>query len=580
MATNNSLNTGVTPLASSQGGTGVNAIPTTASASHFAAWDASVNLPANSFLAGYATTATAGATTTLSVTSAEQQFFTGTLAQTVLMPVTSTLTLGQQYQIVNNSSGVVTVQSSGAATIQAMAAGTILHLTVILTSGTTAASWFASYESATGSGSVSAGTANQVGYYAVTGNVISGLASANNALLVTSATGVPSIGNAILADITINGIKAGRGGGAVATNTVFGAGAYAAGTSGARNTVIGNAAAAAMSAGNDNTLIGHNVINATAGSVSQNTMVGSRIAEIATTCSANVFMGYRAAGNSTTPSQNIVIGHTAGFGSTSSVAMTTASNNVLIGYTSDVNAADCLGAIAIGSGSIGTAPTGVTSADLSPGIALGSSSFAVGVSGDSSMFTGLFDRGWWRPRINDFNIFIPAFVKDVKTGSASMVTTSVGTPILSAAMTNGQVIIGSTGATPTAAALTPGTGISITNAAGSITIANTGSLSWASIAGTTQTAAVNTGYVISNASATTVTLPATAALGSVVKIAGTGTAGWILLPGAGQTIEIGSSPATTSVTSDNQFDCIELVCTVANTTWVMLSSVTSGFTIV
>lgn len=42
------------------------------------------------------------------------------------------------------------------------------------------------------------------------------------------------------------------------------------------------------------------------------------------------------------------------------------------------------------------------------------------------------------------------------------------------APTNGQLLIGSTGAAPVAATLTQGTGISISNAAGSITIANTG----------------------------------------------------------------------------------------------------------
>jgi hypothetical protein len=61
------------------------------------------------------------------------------------------------------------------------------------------------------------------------------------------------------------------------------------------------------------------------------------------------------------------------------------------------------------------------------------------------------------------------------TNSASLITNSTGVPVWSSTMTNGQVIIGSTGATPTAAVLTAGTGISITNAAGSITIANTGS---------------------------------------------------------------------------------------------------------
>lgn len=42
------------------------------------------------------------------------------------------------------------------------------------------------------------------------------------------------------------------------------------------------------------------------------------------------------------------------------------------------------------------------------------------------------------------------------------------------AATNGQILIGSTGSAPVAASITPGTAISVTNAAGSITINNTG----------------------------------------------------------------------------------------------------------
>lgn len=58
--------------------------------------------------------------------------------------------------------------------------------------------------------------------------------------------------------------------------------------------------------------------------------------------------------------------------------------------------------------------------------------------------------------------------------SAVLVTNSSGVPAFSGTMTNGQLIIGSTSGTPTAATLTPGAGITITNAAGSITIAGTG----------------------------------------------------------------------------------------------------------
>lgn len=95
---------------------------------------------------GFTSTATAAGTTVLTATSTGIQEFTGSTTQTVTMPVVSTLPrTGVQYYIVNNSSGVVTVQSSGANTIQAMDANTSLLLTCILATGTTAASWNGTY---------------------------------------------------------------------------------------------------------------------------------------------------------------------------------------------------------------------------------------------------------------------------------------------------------------------------------------------------------------------------------------------------------------------------------------------------
>lgn len=90
---------------------------------------------------GYATTATAAGTTTLTTASMYQQFFTGATTQTVTMPVVTTLYLGQKWRVTNNSSGIVTVQSSGANAIYAIPAGGDVIFTCILITGTTAASW-------------------------------------------------------------------------------------------------------------------------------------------------------------------------------------------------------------------------------------------------------------------------------------------------------------------------------------------------------------------------------------------------------------------------------------------------------
>ena len=89
----------------------------------------------------YTTTATAAGTTTLTVSSTLLQFFTGVTTQTVVLPVVSTLSLGQRYEIHNNSSGAITVNSSGSNLVATVAANTTTVCTCILITGTTAASW-------------------------------------------------------------------------------------------------------------------------------------------------------------------------------------------------------------------------------------------------------------------------------------------------------------------------------------------------------------------------------------------------------------------------------------------------------
>ena len=90
---------------------------------------------------------------------------------------------------------------------------------------------------------------------------------------------------------------------------------------------------------------------------------------------------------------------------------------------------------------------------------------------------------------------------------------------LSSTPTNGQLDIGN-GTGFTRATLTAGTGIGITNAAGSITISNTSSGAPALnvVTGTTQTAVAGNQYVLTNAAASTLTLPASPTAGDVVWV--------------------------------------------------------------
>lgn len=181
------------------------------------------------------------------------------------------------------------------------------------------------------------------------------------------------------------------------------------------------------------------------------------------------------------------------------------------------------------------------------------------------------------------NTILYASAADTVTGlatanSASLVTSSAGVPAWSSSMTNGQVIIGSTGATPTAATLSSSGNISITNGAASITIGTSGfaSFSWTT-ASINTSMAINTGYITLGAGVLTMTLPTTAAVGSVIRIAGQGAGGWSIAQSAGQTIHFGSSNTTTgaggSLSSTNRYDSVELVCSVANLDFVVVSCI-------
>lgn len=143
--------------------------------------------------------------------------------------------------------------------------------------------------------------------------------------------------------------------------------------------------------------------------------------------------------------------------------------------------------------------------------------------------------------------------------------------------TNGQLLIGN-GTGYTLSTLTASTGISITNAAGSITIASTGGgYTWTVVTGTTQTIAINNGYICGNAALITYTLPSTAAVGSMFIVQGRDAGGWRIAQNAGQQIIVGSTLSTAgvsgSVSSTNRYDSITLVCVTANTTFAVQAGV-------
>jgi len=163
-------------------------------------------------------------------------------------------------------------------------------------------------------------------------------------------------------------------------------------------------------------------------------------------------------------------------------------------------------------------------------------------------------------------------------GSGTGAITATGQP------TNGQLLVGSTGVDPVLATLTAGTGITVTNGAGSITIDSTaGGVTWNEETGTSATMVVDNGYIANNAGLVTLTLPATASVGDLIQVDGKGAGGWLIAQNAGQTVHFLAQSTTTgaggSLASTTQYDCVTYRCITANTTWVV-ETVVGNLTVV
>lgn len=138
----------------------------------------------------------------------------------------------------------------------------------------------------------------------------------------------------------------------------------------------------------------------------------------------------------------------------------------------------------------------------------------------------------------------------------SVMVSEAGSAAVGVVLATGQILVGVTGGDPVAQ-----------------TLQNIST--WVDQTSASVTMAVNTGYVADNAGLVTLTLPATAALGSRFQVVGKGAGGWTIAQASGQSIKFGTSTTTTttgSLASTNANDCVELVCTTANTVFTVFSA--------
>lgn len=152
------------------------------------------------------------------------------------------------------------------------------------------------------------------------------------------------------------------------------------------------------------------------------------------------------------------------------------------------------------------------------------------------------------------------------------------------ALTDGQLVIGSTAGAPAAASLTAGANITITPGSNSITIASSGNMTWTEVVASPQVISVNNGYIPNLGGGVAFSLPAASVVGDMFSIVGK--AGiWSITQGAGQQIHVGATSTTVgaggSLTAAAATDSATFVCIIANTTWQVVGGPqTAGFVLV
>lgn len=129
-----------------------------------------------------------------------------------------------------------------------------------------------------------------------------------------------------------------------------------------------------------------------------------------------------------------------------------------------------------------------------------------------------------------------------------------------------------------------GTGISTSGASNTMTINSVGGgLSWSVVTLSTQSIATNNGYFANRGGGVSFSLPTTCNVGDVVAVAAMNAGGWSITQSTSQQIQLSgvatTSGASGSLTSTKIGDSVLLVCNVANTSFLSIST-TGNITVV
>jgi hypothetical protein len=285
---------------------------------------------------------------------------------------------------------------------------------------------------------------------------------------------------------------------------------------------------------------------------------GTRCLELLTTGSHNVAVGLEAMKSAITADSNTAIGYQSSF------SLDDGSFNATLGYRAGYSMVDTVGNVLIGANAGLNTVSGANLILIGPAAGI---NYTLGYSGNIV----IGDSGGL---VGEENVIRVGFNGKTSQcyimgiyGTNAGVTANVATVV-----SNNQ--LGS-------ATIVGGTGISVTPGANSITISYSGGapsfFPWTLITSST-TASPNNGYICSSGSTLFVALPSVAAVGAIVEVTDVGsiTAPWTITQGAGQNIRMGNYTTTVgtggSLQALNVSHSIRLLCVIANTSWVALSS--------
>lgn len=247
----------------------------------------------------------------------------------------------------------------------------------------------------------------------------------------------------------------------------------------------------------------------------------------------NIFFGADAGAAAISGLSNVAVGYRVG------QALTSGDSNVMIGSGAGNLISTADGNVAIGTSAASTLTTGSNNVVIGNNAAVG----AVGTTGAIAL-----------------------------GNAASAVTNQFALPD---AITTWK-FQGDSYTLPTAFPASNGDVLSSTTAGVMSWVSNGSVTSW-SVVGVNTAIAVNSGYITNAGGNINLTLPVTAAVGSVFEATADTAGGWTIVQNAGQRIRFGTSDTTIgvggSLVSSAIGDTIRMVCTVADTDFRVLSSI-------